>query len=547
MDESAISEYDKFAYPSAVYLQTHPDRLATVATLFGLQPSRIERARVLELGCGDGNNLITMACTLPDSEFQGFDLAVEPVRSGQETIAELGLKNVSLRQMNILEMPGDIGVFDYIIVHGLYSWVPEPVREKILAICREHLAHNGVAYISYNAYPGSHLRDLLRGMTLFHVRQFSEPPEQVRQARALLKFLAQGQSKTGIWQDVLRHLFERLEKRQDAGFYHDDLSPAYRPLYFYEFVEAAGRYQLEYLAEADVKDMLPGDLNEEGVRVLRKMENMNRIAHEQYMDFVVGRAFRQTLLCRQGRRQDQELKPERVCNLLVAADTVPVNPEANLSAPGMEEFKRGKSVITTSQPLLKSALAFLGQVWPRRLRFEELLDKAGEMCSVSSPVRGAAREHAKACTPNAQEQPGGARPELESDRRDLSDFLLRCFAVGFVDLHSYPSVFVTEISERPIASPLARWQVRRGPNVSSFRHLPLKIEDPLGREVLRLLDGSRDRTALLKDLGETVKTGSMPIYYEGKSSVDLQKALEILPAQLDVSLASLVRLGLLVG
>ncbi len=522
MHEATVSEYDKFAYPSAVYVQTHPDRLATVATLFGLQPARIERARVLELGCGDGNNLITMACTLPDSEFLGVDLAIEPVRGGQEAIAALGLKNISLRQMNILEMPGDIGVFDYIIAHGLYSWVPEAVREKILGICREHLSENGVAFVSYNAYPGSHLRDLMRGMTLFHVDQLSEPAEQVRQARALLKFLAEGQSRSGLWQDVLRHLSERLEKRSGAGFYHDELGPAYRPLYFHEFVKAAAGHQLEYLAEADVKDMLPGDLNEEGVRVLQKMENMNRVAHEQYMDFVVGRAFRQTLLCHKGRRRDQELKPERACTLFAAADVRPVNPDASPATPGMEEFKRGESVIGTSHPMLKSALAVLGQVWPRRVPFSELLN-------------------------TARERAGRDEASLDSDRRDLADFLVRCYAVGFVDLHSYPSTFVTEVSERPVASPLARWQVRHGPNVSSFRHLPLKIEDPLGRGVLGLLDGTRDRAALLKELGESVKAGSMPVYYEGKSSVELQTALELLPGQLETSLASLAKLGLLVG
>src|SRR5579862_8159289 len=143
MHEGPVFEYDKFAYPASVYPQTHVERLAAVAALFGLQPAPVRRARVLELGCGDGTNLITMACTLPDSEFLGVDLAIEPIRLGHETIAALGLKNVSLLQMDVLKTPADIGMFDYIIAHGLYSWVPEVVREKILALCRDHLADNG--------------------------------------------------------------------------------------------------------------------------------------------------------------------------------------------------------------------------------------------------------------------------------------------------------------------------------------------------------------------------------------------------------------------
>ncbi|MGH7981052.1 MAG: methyltransferase regulatory domain-containing protein, partial [Limisphaerales bacterium] len=341
MHEPPVSDYDKFAYPSGVHPQTHPDRLAVIATLMGLPAARIEQARVLELGCGDGNNLITMACTLPNSRFYGVDLAIEPIRRGQEAIAALGLKNVVLRQMNILEAPADLGTFDYIIAHGLYSWVPGAVREKILAICREHLAEDGVAYISYNAYPGCHLRDLTRHMMLFHVRQFSEPREKISQARALLKFLAEANPHSGLWHEVLGHELERIQKYLDAGFFHDDLSPLYQPFYFHEFVEAAARHQLEFLSEADVKDMQPSGLTEEGVRVLHTLEQRNRVAHEQYTDFVVGRAFRQTLLCRQGRPHNRELKSESVANLFVAADATQVNSSADPAAPGMEDFQRG--------------------------------------------------------------------------------------------------------------------------------------------------------------------------------------------------------------
>jgi methyltransferase-like protein len=526
MHEAAPSDYDKFAYPSAVYSQTHPDRLAAIATLLGLQPARVERARVLELGCGDGNNLITMACTLPDSEFQGVDLATEPIRRGQQTIAALGLKKVMLRQMNLLETPADLGVFDFIIAHGLYSWVPEAVREKILAICHEHLAENGVVYISYNAYPGNHLRDLARRIMRFHVQQFSEPPEQIRQARSLLKFLAEAKSKPGHWQDVLRHQFERIEKYVDAGFFHDDLSATNQPFYFYEFMEAASRHQLQFLAEADYTDMQPTGLTEEAISVIRKMEQVNLVAREQYLDFVEGRSFRQTLLCHQDRRLDRELKPERVFNLFAAADVNPAKADANLTEPGMEDFQRGKAVIATSLPVLKSALVYLGQVWPRRVPFRELLNKARE---------------------RARRNETASQSTLESDRLGLGEFLLRCYGVGFVDLHAYPSTFVTELSDRPTASPLARWQIRQGPTISSLRHLPLKIEDALGRDLLRLLDGTRDRAALLEELGKSVASGATAVYRDGQPVTDPKEALNVLASQLEPSLMNLARLGTLVG
>ena len=532
-----VSEYDKFAYPSALYAQTHPDRLATIAVLTGLRTADIKRARVLELGCGDGNNLITMACTLPNSVFWGFDLAVEPIRRGQRVIADLGLKNVTLRQMSILDAPADLGVFDYIIAHGLYSWVPETVREKILAICRDHLAENGVAYVSYNAYPGNHLRDAVRGMMRFHVQQFSEPPEQIRQARIFLKFLSEAKAKSGLWQDLLKHQFERVEKYADAGFFHDDLSAVNQPFYFHEFMEAAGRHQLQYLGEADMRDKQTTGLTEQAMGIVQNLDKVNRIAREQYLDFISGRSFRQTLLCRQDCRLNHEPELERVCNLFAAADVALVNSGANTAVPGMEDFQRAKAVIATGNPVLKSALVYLGQVWPRRVPFSELLDKARSVSRSVSSLQ-AVPEHAEACTPNQT---------FDSDRRELAEFLIRCYAIGFVDLHSYPSTFVTEISERPVASPLARLQIRHGQTVSSLRHLPLKIEDALGRELVGLLDGTRNRAALLEELGKGVRSGSIPIYSDGNPVTEPQKAAELLAAQLEPSLTSLARLGLLVG
>lgn len=526
MPAPSVSEYDKFAYPSAAYEQTHPDRLAVIATLMGFQPVSIERARVLELGCGDGNNVITMACTLPGSDFQGVDLAVEPIRRGQQLIADLGLKNVFLRQMNLLELPPDLGTFDYIIAHGLYSWVPEPVREKILALCRDHLAENGIAYISYNAYPGCHLRDAARRMMQFHIPEGAEPLEQVRQARAFLKFLAEAKSKPGLWQGVVRNQLDRIEKYNDGALFHDDLSPVNQAFYFYEFMEAVARHQLRFLGESDLFDMQPDGLTEEASGVVQKFKDVNLIAREQYLDFIAGRGFRQTLLCRREKQPDYEPKPERVFGLFVAVDTVPVNPGANHAAPGLEEFRRGKAIIGTSRPVLKSALMYLGEVWPRRVPFAELLKKARERADRDNNSNDSAPE---------------------SDQRDLGEFLLRCFAAGFVDLHSYPSTFVPEISERPIASLLARRQFREGPIASSLRHLPLRIEDPLGRHLVQLLDGTRDRAALLGELAKAVASGATPIYCDGNPVTDPKKVRELLASQLEVSLANLAKVGVLVG
>src|SRR5271157_4765033 len=172
MEESRVTSYDEVAYPSFPISYTHPDRLATVATLLGMKPAPVEECRVLELGCSDGSNLLAMAVGLPHSEFVGVDFAGTAIARGCARAAEVGLKNLTLRRLDLLEMAPDYGRFDYIIVHGLYTWVPESVADQILAICKGSMAPHGVAYVSYNTLPGCYSREMVREIMLFHNRDF---------------------------------------------------------------------------------------------------------------------------------------------------------------------------------------------------------------------------------------------------------------------------------------------------------------------------------------------------------------------------------------
>ena len=183
--------YEQLPYESGPQYPTHPNCLATVATLMGMQPPDVGHARVLELGCGNGGNLIPMAATLPDSRFLGIDLSPRHISQGVTWIRMAGLDNIELRAANLLDLSGELGQFDYIICHGVYSWVPAPVREKILCICRDQLTSQGVAYISYNTYPGWHFRGIAKDMLHFHTRHLEDPEQRLAEARGLLNFLVQ--------------------------------------------------------------------------------------------------------------------------------------------------------------------------------------------------------------------------------------------------------------------------------------------------------------------------------------------------------------------
>jgi SAM-dependent methyltransferase len=237
MQPAPRTSYDEVPYDSKAFTETHPDRLATVATLFGMQPQKVEQCRVLELGCADGANLIPMAAGLPESTFVGIDLSSRQVGDGQAVIAQLGLKNIELRTASILNINESEGVFDYIICHGVYSWVPPEVQEHILTICRQNLAPAGVAYVSYNTYPGWHVRRMVRDLLCYHARRSPDPLEQVRQARAFIEFLGQAVvvDPTSTYSSTIRGAAEALRQRSDSYFLHEYLEEHNEPLYFHQF------------------------------------------------------------------------------------------------------------------------------------------------------------------------------------------------------------------------------------------------------------------------------------------------------------------------
>src|SRR5688572_17607065 len=367
-----MTAYDETRYPSYTHAQTHPDQLAVKATLFGMTPAAVEKCRVLELGCGDGTNLASMALGLPESQFVGIDLAANPIQQGQEMARALELKNLALNTGSVLDIGADFGMFDYIIAHGLYSWVPAEVRTKILAICKTNLAPQGVAYVSYNANPGGHFKSMIREMMLFHTKSFADPKERVHQAIALMKFLAESQTKVEPYRKFLQEELALLMERDENNIFHDELGESNVPFSFHQFSEDAKQHGLQYLAEADYVQMQDNNFAPQVRDSLRQL-GKNRIAREQYLDFLSFRRFRQTLLCHADAPLRFGMNPEMLRRFHIACAARPVSPEPSLDSDTVEKFVGDKEAnLELALPLAKSALVMLAKLWPQALPFTEL-------------------------------------------------------------------------------------------------------------------------------------------------------------------------------
>lgn len=516
------TSYDLVHYPTHAYYQTHPDRLASLATIFGMNPAPVDRCRVLELGCGNGGNLLPMAFGLPGSRFLGIDISSAPIRKGREAIRDLGLKNIDLRRMDLMDVPPDLGPFDYIIAHGLYSWVPEPARDRILAICAASLSPNGLAYVSYNAYPGCKLREMIREIMLFHTREVNDPREQLAQARAVIRWLADAQTESNAYSQFLREMVENLDQKHDSVVFHDELSPVNLPVHFYQFIAHAARHGLQFVSEAeyfDTADQFPSESAEQ----LRELARETPLAAEQYRDFLTGRSFRQTVLCRHHIQLDRSLNPDRVNAFWIRSPIRPAAEEPDIRGSKVESFQGPKeSTISTGFPPAKAALVHIGRIYPRSIRFDDLaqvaLSEAGE----------------------------GKDGSADEETRMLAEFMIRVFGNAVADLHLHEPQFAVEPAERPLASPLARLQARHGSLVSTLLHSNTRLEDEAARHLLILLDGTRDRQALSREMQmflESAARGSS----EDPEHVGRGNDFRVPPEQLETKLAMLGRLGLLLA
>jgi SAM-dependent methyltransferase len=423
-------------YPGHPFAQTHPDRLATVATLFGLTPADPAGCRYLEIGCGDGGNLVPLAYALPGAAFTGIDGAATPIARADALRRDLGLANVGVRQADLAALD-DLGTFDYVVAHGVYSWIEPHLRDALLAACRAHLAPRGVAYVSYDVFPGGHMREITRQMLRWHVRDIDDPEERIAAARALLTAVSEAGQPQAEW----------ALGQSDPALYHDELAEHHEAVLFTDFIAHAEQHGLRFLAEADVFEMqagaLPPGLGDDPV------------TREQYLDFFKGRMFRQTLLCH-AEAERREPAPAAVRGMLATTAARPQGP----IGPGRVEFRGPHgAALTTDHDGLKAALVRLGEAWPRALPVAALGDDAA-----------------------------------------VAEALLQAYAVNLVQLHVWAPPLAAEPAERPVASALARWQAARGPRITNLWHRTVEVPDELGRRLITLLDGTRDRGALLRAL-----------------------------------------------
>jgi SAM-dependent methyltransferase len=433
-----MTTYDEVEYPSRSFNQTHPERAAAIGTLLGMSPPPPSTCRVLDVGCGSGWNLIPMAAAMPDAQFVGFDLAASAIEAAKRDAATLHLNNVRFEHLDLMEFPKELGQFDYIIAHGFYSWVPEPVRLKLLEICRAHLSEQGLAFISFNANPYGRLRRMWRDMMLFHDAQIAvdSPQQRLEQSKAFLETLRDQWTRNATLRFHAKLLDNQIASIQSGGgnwFFHDDLGPFFELFSITDFSREIGSHGLQFAAEALFENLAPEALADTGD---------DWIVREQNWDNIAFRGFHSTLICHQG------IPLQRPA---AAFEKLRYAAPLQRTSPTVFRNDWTTSEAESEDPATLAVLGRLEKAWPDSIAFQDLQ----------------------------------ASPETLKELT-LSNVIEPC-----VTERHLPHFHPVAVTAKPTAWASARLQARRGKVVTNRLHAAIQLEqEPLRRLVIGL-DGTR--------------------------------------------------------
>ena len=296
-NDFTAQSYSEVWYYGGIFPNTHPDHLYTLGTLYQINPTPPDKCRVLEIGCAIGTNLLPLAMVYKDCEFIGIDLSSAQIEEANALKNEAKLTNIQFIQTDVcLYEKHQLGMFDYIIVHGVFSWCSEEAQHKTLELCQKLLNKNGMALISYNCYPGWHHLMPIRDAMNMHASHFKDRKEALNQAKAYMNYVFESMpTQDGTIGKYLKDRYNNsFAKAQDYYLHHELLETINQPLYFSEFIKMASKFSLKFLAETDPQYMMKNNLTEKFIELAGRTNNRTTI--EQLYDFISNRQFRSTIL-----------------------------------------------------------------------------------------------------------------------------------------------------------------------------------------------------------------------------------------------------------
>jgi methyltransferase-like protein len=507
--------YDVLPYISYPFSYTTPEHLASVSSIFGITPPKIETARVLEIGSGAGMGLIPFALRHPESKSLGIDLSSVEITHAIEVLQEIKLKNIEFKHMSCTDIDDSFGKFDYIICHGVFSWVEERVRDKILQICRNNLSENGLAFISYNTFPGWNMAGTVKDMMQFHSSGFEGMGDKILQAKAFITFVRESLGGTkSPFAEFLNQEVNYISQQQDSYIYHEYVEGINQPMYFYQFVDLIKAKGLNYVCDAFVAKMFSGNL---APKAQEKLSKINDITFsEQYIDFINNTRFRCSIICHDNKKPQYQVNPDILESFYLSLDLKPLEveslDESQKSLEALFYLNNNKDLtISTTDLNMKAILQVFCELENYPTKISDIVKLVCE----------------KLAAPNMASQIA----------LQLKQETIKLLFNGYLQITVVKPCFVNFISEHPQVSSLAGYQAEKATEntlwvanqKSEIFHINL-----LDKHLLVHLDGKHTQKDLLAKLKQDVLDKKFDIIVGDKplkDEVEINKHLDALLMQ----------------
>lgn len=480
--DERIGPVEDYFYEALPFAETHPDHLGAIGTLFGLYRTSPRPFRLLEIGTATGGNILPMAAAFPECHFVAIDRAEQSLAVAKHHAEQSRLSNVVLHLADVREFQDEPESFDYIVCHGVYSWIPNDARIALRRLIRRHLAPTGIAYVSFNTLPGWHLRGALREMLRREVRGIEAQADRVAKARAFLRFLETNGESNDPSRAWLSAELSILAEMSDHYLLGEHLVEYNQPEYFEDFVHDMADHGLAFVTDAHASLVFPDRLGPDAVRSLRD-RGPDFLHMQQSLDLVELRCFRRAVLCRDDAALDRRVVASRLQPLAVRSRLEAMQDHPPDLTEGVEvSFKGQSGAIATDQAPLKAALLELAARSPRGMMFQSLVSAVAKRLGSSV---------------------------LEDDvRARLSRNLLGLYTKGAIDLWSAEKNISYEPAEYSRVFSFARYQAHMGSEFcTSLLHEAVRV-DSFDRALLKRMDGTLNLRRSSKPRSKTLVRAS---------------------------------------
>ena len=525
-----MNPYDEVPYESRAVPLSSIDRIALHARLHGLETAAPDACRVLELGCAEGANLLAMAFYLDESTFVGVDASRVQIDRGIEARDRLGLDNLELRCATFADVAEEEGEYDYIIVHGVLSWIDAPGRALLLDTVRKRLAPKGVAYLSYNCSAGWSPKTEVRRLLLDRAGGVEDPTERVLRVRELLTLLASSplRETTSYGAMLAEHAASALDHR-DSYLVHEYLSPHNHAFEYRELLELTRAHGLGFFGELAEASNVPGLEGQLRTHLSERFEDPAQ--NEEILDLMVGRAFRASLfVCAEELPEVRETIHETITDeLFFRAQLRPEDKRFSLDRDVAESFVApgNDAKLSARSHVLKATLFELGRAYPRALSFGQVIERANLLLELR-------RVHA------AGEQLSD--DDIAGLRRDL----LELCRLAHVEMALREPPFVADAGTTPRVSALTRLEAERDGFATSPRHTIVPLH-AFARRLVSHLDGTRERAELIARMRVHVQSGDVVIHKDPETKLEGEELERALPELVENGIGELAAAGLLTG